>query len=467
MDYHNLGKKNNPEGGVNIDDIEEFDELEHEISKFNSLSESCSWENVLLYSSIILDQHSKDLKVASYFGLAQINLKALDGLEIGLTVLHDLIDLHWERLSPPAQELQQRVNTLNYFVKKAIPALNKTKPKKVHSTKINILDEKIESINKRISDYSEKNYKEFSKISEILEEIEVIDDNNNNQTIKSENVNYNSEKSKTIQSENTPQDTTNKSAKSQTTQRENTSQNQTIKSENVNGKSEKPQPPDNKNQNKEYSELKDIIKELKNIRTYIMIFFKSEQKNLYNPQLYILNRAISWSEIEELPAVIDKNNAEQKTHLPKPNNLDLFKENYKKLTDKENWSEIIQECEQRLYVDKFWLDLNYFTAHALEKLGKDYKNALNAVCMETSAFVNRIKGLIDLQYKDGTSFADVETKKWLKSLSIGTYTDASTNAQPDISFTNVNNIEKKVSASGKCIEFNIEDAKKMNIIIKQ
>ena len=75
-------------------------------------------------------------------------------------------------------------------------------------------------------------------------------------------------------------------------------------------------------------------------------------------------------------------------------------------------------------VDDDWLatfndePLHALVAEALDSLGDGYVNAQEAVCQETALFIHRLPALIDLNFSDGTPFADSETRQWLNNISL-------------------------------------------------
>jgi len=133
---------------------------------------------------------------------------------------------------------------------------------------------------------------------------------------------------------------------------------------------------------------------------------REDDKTLNIPHIYRLNRYFLWLRIHNAPPCISGT----KTDLPKP--IVNIQEIYKT----ERWISIIRTSEGLLQSSPFWLDLNYYTAEALKKLGNDYHDALQAVEEETVSFVKRIPEIVNLEFNTGTGFANELTKEWLQSL---------------------------------------------------
>lgn len=84
-----------------------------------------------------------------------------------------------------------------------------------------------------------------------------------------------------------------------------------------------------------------------------------------------------------------------------------------KARDDERWDELLQRSEQQLVKYPLWLDLNRFSALALERLGEGYALARTHVLRETQALVARVPELTTLAFSDGSPFAASDTARWL------------------------------------------------------
>jgi len=61
-----------------------------------------------------------------------------------------------------------------------------------------------------------------------------------------------------------------------------------------------------------------------------------------------------------------------------------------------------------------WIDLSRYVAEALEQLGHESTGEM--VAAATADYVSRLRGIEKLAFSDGTPFADVETREWIKQL---------------------------------------------------
>ena len=106
MDWQALGTQpisDEHPAGTDIRYEPEFEELQTEIDKLSipSASGSIDWEKVSRLATTILSAQSKDLLVASYLAVSQVHLRRIDGLNDGLSLLHNLIEGFWDHLFPP------------------------------------------------------------------------------------------------------------------------------------------------------------------------------------------------------------------------------------------------------------------------------------------------------------------------------------------------------------------------------
>lgn len=108
----------------NLDELQEFQLLEDEMSKYKTLNhENISWDKVYQYSQIILLNHSLDFKICNYFLLSCFNLNNEECFEKLLLLFQHLKKLIDEN---NAYILAQKRKIQN-FIQNFIQEYNKTK----------------------------------------------------------------------------------------------------------------------------------------------------------------------------------------------------------------------------------------------------------------------------------------------------------------------------------------------------
>jgi type VI secretion system protein VasJ len=135
-------------------------------------------------------------------------------------------------------------------------------------------------------------------------------------------------------------------------------------------------------------------------------FFR--EQNRKSATAYRLLRSIRWD-----PVLAPPPNEQGKTKIEAPpaqrrSFLTGLREN-------KNWPTLLDECENSLGQPGFhlWLDMQRFTAEALEGLGPEYSAARIAIISELTTLVQRVPKLPSLAFADGTPFADAATSAWI------------------------------------------------------
>lgn len=120
---------------------------------------------------------------------------------------------------------------------------------------------------------------------------------------------------------------------------------------------------------------------------------------------YRVRRFGLWHSIQNVPPV-NKKGVTEMTSVP----ADRVSE-YKDLVTTQPSKELLERIEHTIVTSPFWLTGSYLAAECANNLA--YRQLSEVIREETQIFVNRVPGLLDGCFSDGTPFADEETKKWL------------------------------------------------------
>ncbi|BDU73723.1 type VI secretion system protein TssA [Mesoterricola silvestris] len=106
-----------PPAGENLPDLPEFEALDAEIAKLGSVTGagSLDWERVLQLATGLLAR-GWDLKVASAHCAALAQLRRQEGLALGLRLYRELLETHWETLTPPLARMRGRRNAVRWLL---------------------------------------------------------------------------------------------------------------------------------------------------------------------------------------------------------------------------------------------------------------------------------------------------------------------------------------------------------------
>jgi len=381
MELASLGKdpiQPDQPAGSDIRYEPEYEKLQAEIDKLSlpSASAGIDWKKVSDLGASILANKSKDLLVASYLAVGQVQMRQLDGLADGLTIMHDLIDQYWDSLFPPKKRMRGRVGALEWWIEKTGAALTgiTTDP---------VAPEKLEAINTALSQIDTLLKQHLSEppllrpIQRALETIPLLSE------AKPE-------------PESAPVDEP--SQPSPPPKPETITEREAPKAP--------PAPAEHETPVTEGDAQKVIYSGLLKLRQAAAFLL---EKDATNSIAYRCRRVAAWSTLSALPP---ESNGQTQIPSPPPQ----VRQELIDLKENGNWNALITSAEQRLSQFLFWFDLNRYVFEALVNLGNDYQSASEAVCQETACFLYRFPGLVDLTFSDGTPFADSETRRWLKRI---------------------------------------------------
>ena len=351
----------------------EYQALQNEIDKLSSPSAagSVNWEKVVRFASDILAHKSKDLLVAIYLSVALTYTRKHDGLSMGVKLLMDLMGKFWEQLYPPRERMRGRLRALEWWAEKMDSALRQLPPIPVPEAQVRILKDHLNQVEQWIVKHLE-NPPSLTAIKNLAGDLTVMHE-----------VAVQKEAVKPSASRVIADDTKN-------------NQNQIRPSE---------QPEEIQSFPNDGRMLEHYLQKIREIGSHC------RQQNSADPLPYRLNRKLMWCNIEDLP--ISTNGL---TRIPAPD-----KQIVKMLFDLHDSGDaetLLKAAEGRLSQYIFWMDLNRFVAESLARLGAYYTKAHRAVCRETAFLIYQLPGLEDLSFSDGTPFATLETKNWLKSIAI-------------------------------------------------
>ncbi len=152
--------------------------------------------------------------------------------------------------------------------------------------------------------------------------------------------------------------------------------------------------------------LTKVFTDLKKISKYL------REDDLSNPQTYKFSRIAAWELVAALPTSEDGI-----TKIPPPTEQQI--DQMQKMRTREEWDKLLLFAETKIqnpaYI--FYLDLNRYVAESLINSGDRYIEAHDVVVSETLYFTNRLQGIENLCFTDGTPFADDDTMHWLSNIS--------------------------------------------------
>jgi type VI secretion system protein VasJ len=139
----------------------------------------------------------------------------------------------------------------------------------------------------------------------------------------------------------------------------------------------------------------------------------------FGPSAVWLVRALCWASHDlltpERAAEVLANKC--KTVLPLPQGYKSLSKQLPLRLQQGQHAEVFAECEELLTSYPLWLDLQRFSAQALESLGADAAMARTVLRSEVVLLLERCPEVVQFRFadRDATPFADAETQAWLAS----------------------------------------------------
>lgn len=124
---------------------------------------------------------------------------------------------------------------------------------------------------------------------------------------------------------------------------------------------------------------------------------------------YRLMRCVRWDTLTEVPP----HEVSGKTRLVAPRAE--LRSHLKRLLLQKQWPELLERVEAAFAegANHFWLDLQYYAFSAQEQAGGEYAQIRDLVATDCGLMLERLPGLDQLTFSDGSPFADDATLEWI------------------------------------------------------
>lgn len=395
MDILELGKHPISDAKPAGDDARyepEYDELQGEIEKLSSATAGgeVDWKQIVKLAYVILSKKSKDIKIASYLGVALVHLKEVEGLSTGAQILLDLVNGYWDTLYPAKKRIRGRFNAITWWSDNGENYLKSYDGPEIPQATAETLTKRLADLDAALSDKSEdapmlnqlRNYADRLPVKAPEEQAKEQAEAQAQQQAQAKEQAHQEATDTAVEA--AAQSVAPPTAPS--------------------GPAAVPQAVGDISSHEEYrTALKNGLAGISGVADYLLTNDPADRVG------YRIRRIVAWLPVLALPPATDG-----KTLIPPPDAV--VKDSIVHLLESRDFAGALQAAESRVGQYLFWLDLSRLTVEALDGLGGDYQNAKLAVEAETALYVKRLGGLENLGFSDGTPFADRKTKSWLKSL---------------------------------------------------
>lgn len=369
--------------GENVRYEADFEQLEAELAKQESLdAEIVDWNVVVDLSSRIIKNSSKDLLVGSYLCNALLLNEAYTGLAVGLKILNDMVEQHWDCLFPPAKRMRARQSAFTWLAEKAGMYISTNPPSAAADAAAVI--EAAAMLKQLDSALVDKMGDQAPLLTELSTPLKNYLKSAEAETAKSEQA----------------------AAKIKEEPGEAVAESAPVTEAPV--KAAKPKPevdalPEAGTLESE-ADSKKVLRQLQSTIRELASFWITQKPS--DARAYRLTRQAVWMVVENAPP---DNNGVTQINPPTPERLKYFEAQQEKADP----VALIPELEKTLARSPFWLDGHFQLVKSLRGLGGEYESAAQTVIRELNCFLTRLPEVINLSFADETAFASDQTRMWL------------------------------------------------------
>ncbi|MHA7879566.1 MAG: type VI secretion system protein TssA [Saccharospirillum sp.] len=431
--------------GVSVKYEESFLALEAELAKQESLiAATVDWRQVDQLARAILANESKDLLVACYLAAALQSNQGYAGTLTGLALVQGLCEQWWDDCFPPLKRLRGRTAAVNWLVEKIAWQLESSPPQGEALALVPELYERTHALDLWLAEKMDDKAPDMTAIVRPLRQLK--------KTVEAEQAAQAKPPpapapQPEVAAEPTAESATEQPEPAPPAQPESPSAAPSApappaKAAAASGNSTVPKADINADvasdadANKALRQIQDAMRKLS--------AFYAESAPA-QPRRFRLSRYALWLNIDALPP-----NKDGKTQVPPPAK-DLGARLQQAL-DQSDFAGAIEQVEKQLLKLPYWFEGQRLLVQALENMGGSHQAALQVVMAELKSLLERLPGLLELSYSDGTPFADDATRFWLSQTVLASNeASAQAGSEPD-GLAEVNAEAIKLAASGKVAE---------------
>jgi type VI secretion system protein VasJ len=407
--------------GINIRYEPDFDQLEAELAKQESLNaETVDWSVISQLSSQIIKSSSKDLLVGSYLCYALLVRDGYHGLSVGLNILIDMSNLHWDGLFPPAKRMRARQTAFTWLAEKAGALVSTTPPGSQESEAVveaanmlkqldGVLVEKMGDQAPMLTDLSRplKNYRQSAE-AELANSQPIVPVAQPSAVSAVPEPQVQAQIAPVVEPQAAAPEPAPAPAPAPV------KSVPAVTKSAKNSKASNASAPDAGSLESE-ADSKKILRQLQATARDIASFWIAQK--LADERPYRVARVAAFMGLEKAPP--DDNGVTQ-VDPPAPERLKFFEVQ----AGKGDLVTLIPGLERTLARAPFWFDGQFLVVKSLRSLGAEYEAAAQTVTRELRNFISRFPEVVDFSFSDETPFANDQTRMWLDAEVLGSSSDA-------------------------------------------
>ncbi|WP_164743912.1 type VI secretion system protein TssA [Saccharospirillum alexandrii] len=427
--------------GISVKYEDSFQQLEAELAKQESLTAATvDWRLVEQLARTILTSESKDLLVASYMAAALVQNQSYSGMLQGFALLQQLCEHWWDDMHPPLKRIRGRAAAITWLVEKVSWHIETKPPAGAELTQISELYETVSGLDQWLAEKMADKAPDMTGLIRPLRQLKKTADAEAKQA-----------EAKAAPPEPKPPAT------------ESPAQNDAASPQSASNEppvaalaaqpppAAQPQPatppapstlktPDI---NADVATDADASKAIRQIQDALrkLSSYYAEAKPA-EPRRYRLARYALWLNVDSLPP-----NKDGKTQVPPPAK-DLGTRIQQAL-DQADFTGVVDQVEKHLVKLPYWFEGQRLLVTAMDQLGGSHQAALQVVRSELRGLLERLPGLLDLSYSDGTPFADDATRFWLNQAILLSGDDIESSGGQGDALDEAHRSAVKLASSGK------------------
>ncbi len=408
----------------------EYTVLLEEIDKLTSLnrSETCNWQVVCDMGVNLLQNKTKDFQVACYTANAMSRLHGFSGMADGAKLLCELVRNYWDTGFPVLRRMRRRENAFSWW-KDCTEAIVRTAREETAANTpypaktIAELKQNIVELDTELSQVL-PDFPSLHQLTESIDRLPVLEEKPD--AAENRNENAGQEQSATVQDaagreEEASQDapSANATEKVQDTEAANPAASEAKGEKAVpfrDAGAAVSSPLAAETQQDDIPSLEapvfasTLSENMTAFNNYgLQLADMALKANNTDPFGWQLSRLAMWGRIRQLPPAQGR-----QTSVPAPPTE--LREALQLQITTGNYLNAALTAENLFLSNIWWLDIQYLQATALEHCGPDYASVHAAVIGELRIFLNRMPGIQELTFIDGTPFAAYSTRDWLNTI---------------------------------------------------
>lgn len=385
---------------------EAYEAVAAEIEKLTSLSNTgpVDWALIEQQGAELLATQTKDFMLAAWLSAAWVERHGIEGLQAGLSLHAGYIDHYWETGFPPLKRVRGRRNALSWWIERSTQWLNVQALPALPPELCDTLVETAKTVDQRLSEIDP----EAPALASFIRQLQNLDRLESAASLNPQNV---------LEAPQAPDPRAATPAMATGSPAVHNAPASALKSPDISLAALPAMPGDVTSLNDIITALNPVNHALGQLSTALMTLDR------FQPLAIEMGRFAARSTVFESPP--SQGHATTAIMPPPVAIADAFQT----ICEAGNALGIIEFCESRIQTFPFWLDLDFQSARGFAMLGEPGARMRQAVIKNVLSFVDRLPGIEQLKFSDGTPFASEQTKQWLdecKALQARTIDDNAT-----------------------------------------